>query len=81
MFTGFIVAKFAPNKPMLHAILLGVIGTVITVAATNSPSFEDKAPLWFGYTLAAITIPSLWLGVKIQQNWSSKSNFNNRHKL
>jgi hypothetical protein len=64
---GFIVAKLAPGKPMLHAMILGSIGIIITVAATNSPSLADKAPLWYGYTLAAITIPCLWLGVKMKQ--------------
>lgn len=66
---GFIVARFAPNKPMLHAIILGVIGVAITLWAVNSPDFAQKSKIWFGYTLAAITIPCLWLGVKIQQSW------------
>src|SRR5688572_8281144 len=70
--TGFIIAKLAPNKIMLHAMILGIIGTIITVIAASSPSFAEKAPLWFGYTLAAITIPCLWLGVKIQESWSKK---------
>lgn len=69
VFAGFIVAKLAPNKAMLHAMILGLIGTTITVVATNSPSLADKAPLWYGYTLAGITIPCLWLGVKIKQSW------------
>jgi hypothetical protein len=57
---------------MLHAIILGAIGTLITILATNSPDFADKAPLWFGYTLAASILASFWLGVKIQQNWTAK---------
>jgi nitrate/nitrite transporter NarK len=69
---GFIVAKFAPGKPVLHAMIVGIIGTAITIIAVNNPSFADKAPLWFGYTLAAITIPSLLLGVKIQENWNRR---------
>ena len=67
VFAGFITARFAPVRPMLHAIILGIIGITITVVAVSSPSFAEKAPLWFGYTLAAITIPCLWLGVKIQR--------------
>jgi hypothetical protein len=71
VFAGFIVALFAPNKPLFHALILGVIGTVITLWAVSSPEFAQKSTLWFGYTLAAITIPCLWLGVKIQQNWNN----------
>jgi len=72
IFAGFIVAKLAPTKPMLHAIILGIIGTLITVIAVSSPSFSEKAPLWFGFTLAAITIPCLWLGVRIKRSWNKK---------
>ncbi len=67
IFAGFIAARFAPMRPMLHAIILGIIGTAITLIAVSSPSFAGKAPLWFGYTLAAITIPCLWFGVNIQR--------------
>ena len=70
---GFVVGKLAPNKPMLHAIILGVIGTVITLLAISNPEFAQKSKLWFGYTLAAISIPCLWLGVKIQQSWIKES--------
>jgi nitrate/nitrite transporter NarK len=70
--TGFIIAKLAPRKAMLYAIIVGIIGILITVIATNSPAFADKAPSWYGYTLAAITIPCLWLGVRIQSGWNKK---------
>jgi len=70
IFAGFIIAKLAPSKPILHAIILGAVGIIITILATNDPSFADKAPLWFGYTMAAITIPCLWVGVNIQLNWN-----------
>lgn len=69
VFTGFVVARLAPGNAMLHAVILGIIGTAITVMAVSSPAFAEKAPLWFGYTLAGITIPCLWLGVKIRANW------------
>lgn len=70
VFTGFLIARLAPAMPMLHALILGIIGASITILAINDPDFADKAPLWFGYTLAAITIPCLWLGVNIQRSWS-----------
>jgi len=69
---GFIIAKLAPNKPMLHALILGVIGVAITLLSVSNPEFAQKSKLWFGYTLAAITIPCIWLGVKIQQSWTKK---------
>jgi hypothetical protein len=44
---GFIVGKLSPVKPLLHAVILGIVGTIITILATSSPSFADKAPLRF----------------------------------
>ena len=73
--SGFLVAKLAPGKPMLHAMILGAIGTILTVLATFAPSFAEKAPLWFGYTLAAITIPTLWSGVRILQSWNKNQSY------
>ncbi len=70
LLAGFIISKLAPNKPILHALILGVIGTAITLLAVSSPEFAEKSELWFGYTLAAITFPCLWLGVRIQQSWT-----------
>lgn len=71
--TGFVVAKLAPSRAMMHAVILAVIGTTITVLAVNHPSFSDKAPMWYGYTLAVITFPCMWLGVKIQQSWQNEA--------
>ena len=70
--TGFVVARLAPSQAMTHAVILAFIGTTITILAVNHPSFSDKAPMWYGYTLAIITFPFLWLGVKIQQSWREK---------
>jgi len=67
---GFIIARYAPSKPMLHALILGVIGVAITLLSVSNPEFAQQSKLWFGYTLAAMTIPCLWLGVKIQESWS-----------
>lgn len=66
---GFIIAQFAPSSPMFHALILGLIGTTITLMAVSNPEFAQKSELWFGYTLAIMTIPFLMLGVKIQQAW------------
>ena len=69
---GFIISRLAPGKPMLHALILGVMGVALTLLAVSNSEFAQKSKLWFGYTLAAMTIPCLWLGVKIQQSWNKK---------
>ncbi len=70
VFTGFLVSKLAPHRPMMHALILACIGVVLTLLATTDPEIARKAPLWFPYTLAAITLPCTWLGVKIVLSWN-----------
>jgi hypothetical protein len=71
IFTGYLIARLAPSKPMLHALILGVIGTMIVLLAMTNPTVAEKAPMWYGYTLAAITIPCMMFGVVINKSWSA----------
>lgn len=73
VWAGFIVARFAPSRPMLHAMILGVIGVAVTLLAASDPEFAQKSELWFVYTLAAVIIPCLWLGVKIREHWNKRT--------
>ena len=69
--TGFIIAKLAPVKPMLHAMILGTIALIITLPAVSNPSFAEKSEMWFGYALLALIFAYLWLGVMVHRNWRS----------
>lgn len=64
---SFIAAALAPAHRMAHALGLGifgaVLGTVVTIATWNL----DIGPHWYGFTLAALSIPSAWLGGKLAQ--------------
>jgi hypothetical protein len=73
IFTGFLIARLAPSKAMLHALILGVIGTMIVLLAMTNPTVAEKAPMWYGYTLAATTIPCMMFGVVIHKSWSMDS--------
>jgi hypothetical protein len=68
--TGFLIARLAPSKPRLHALILGVIGTMTVLLAMTNPTVAGKAPMWYGYTLAAITIPCMIFGVVINKSWT-----------
>ncbi len=64
--SGYLLARLSPSKPMVHAVVLGVAAVILTLLATTDPQLREKAPLWYTYTLAALTLPTLWLGVKIR---------------
>ena len=71
---SYLGARLAPNRPMQHALILGVIGFVIsllgTIATWNAgPEFERK---WYPIALVLISIPCGWIGGQIQQASSNK---------
>jgi hypothetical protein len=64
---GYITARLAPNRPMRHAIILGIVGmiagTIGLVAFWNKgPEF---GPHWYPIALVVEAIPCTWLGAKL----------------
>jgi hypothetical protein len=60
----YLTARLAPDRPMQHALALGVIGIVISgagAAATwnRGPEF---GPHWYPLLLVAVSLPCAWLG-------------------
>jgi hypothetical protein len=65
---SYVAARLAPDRPMLHALALGVIGFALSivgaVATWNAgPGF---GPHWYPLALVAVAIPCAWLGGKIR---------------
>jgi hypothetical protein len=60
---GYIAARLAPHSPMRHALVLGVIGFVLSAAgAFVAITKHDLGPAWYPIALALISIPTAWLG-------------------
>ena len=59
----YLAARLAPNKPMKHAIILGVIGVVLTVVGLVVA--WDIPPRWYPISLILLTLPAAWLGGKM----------------
>lgn len=67
VFGGFIVARLAPNRPMQHALLSGVVGLILSTVGVvvtwdKGPEFGPK---WYPLALAATAIPCAWAGGKL----------------
>lgn len=58
----YLAARFAPSRPMLHAMILGGIGFVLSSLGAIGTAQHDLAPLWFAVTLVLTTLPCAWLG-------------------
>ncbi len=59
---SYIVARLAPHHPMKHAIIVGVLGTIVSAIGAVAASSMDLGPGWYAWTLAALSLPSSWLG-------------------
>jgi hypothetical protein len=64
---GYLTARVAPDRPMRHAIALGVVGVIVStvglVATWNAgPAFGPK---WYPIALVLVSIPCAWLGAKL----------------
>lgn len=64
----YIAASLAPGRPMRHAMIIGVVGLVLTVVGMIV--MWDKPPHWYPITLAILTLPCAWLGGKLKQTKS-----------
>jgi drug/metabolite transporter (DMT)-like permease len=66
---SYVMARLAPNRPMRHALIGGVIGLVVsTVGAVvtwnKGPAF---GPHWYPVALIALAMPTAWLGGKFRE--------------
>ncbi len=61
----YLTAKLAPHHPMKHALILGLIGLVLS--SVGAIVAADLGPAWYAWTLAAIALPIAWLGGKLYE--------------
>jgi hypothetical protein len=64
----YIAARLAPDRPMQHALVLGVVGVVISTAGAlatwnRGPAFGPK---WYPLAVIAIALPCAWAGGKLR---------------
>jgi len=75
----YLAARLAPDKPMQHALALGVVGIVVSTAGTvatwnRGPEFGPK---WYPIALIAVAMPCAWVGGKLWI-WSGRRGSNPR---
>jgi peptidoglycan/LPS O-acetylase OafA/YrhL len=64
----YVAARMAPDRPMQHALALGVIGFLFSIAGTvatwnRGPAFGPK---WYPLLLVALTFPCAWVGGRLR---------------
>jgi hypothetical protein len=70
---AWLTARLAPDKPMKHALILGVVGTVLGIAGVVATWNSGLGPRWYAIALAVLAIPQCWAGGKIYELRSRKT--------
>jgi hypothetical protein len=64
---SYVIARFAPNRPMMHAMIAGFLGFAVSIAGAVA-TWNNTAvfgPHWYPIALVVTALPSAWLGAKI----------------
>ena len=64
---AWLTARLAPAKPMQHALLLGVVGTVLGLVGVVATWNRGLGPRWYPVALAVLAIPQCWVGGKLYE--------------
>ena len=67
IFGCYLAARIASSRPMKHAMILGLIGVVISTLGTvltwdKGPGFGPK---WYPISLVIVALPCAWAGGKL----------------
>jgi hypothetical protein len=59
----YLTARLAPDRPMRHALALGVLGLLLSTAGTVA--MWGQGPAWYALGVIAIVLPSVWIGGRL----------------
>jgi len=66
---SYIIARLAPDRPMLHALVGGFIGLAVSIVGAavtwnKGPAF---GPHWYPLALIVLAIPQAWAGGRLYE--------------
>ncbi len=63
---SYVTARVAPDRPMGHALVGGVIGLALSILGAVVTWNKDLGPHWYPLALIATAMPAAWLGGKFR---------------
>jgi hypothetical protein len=78
---SYVVARLAPNRPMWHAMVLGVLGLIVSLigAVLTWNREAEFGPHWYLVALVILALPSAWIGARLyisrHRDWSASREF------
>jgi drug/metabolite transporter (DMT)-like permease len=66
---SYIAARLAPDRPMMHALALGVVGLAVSIV--GAVVTWNKGPAhghaWYPLALVALAMPPAWAGGRLRE--------------
>lgn len=67
---AWLTARLAPAKPMKHALILGVVGTLLGLVGVALTWNAGLGPRWYPILLAVLAVPQCWIGGRLYERAS-----------
>ena len=66
---AYIAARLAPSHPMRHAMILGCLGLVASIAgaAVAWNHTAEFGPRWYPLALVVLALPQSWAGARLRE--------------
>lgn len=62
---GYTAARLAPQAPMRHVVMLGLVGSVAAGLGLAATWNADLGPRWYPVVLLATAMPCVWVGGRL----------------
>jgi len=63
---SYVTARLAPDRPMGHALVGGLIGVAMSTLGAVVTWNKDLGPRWYSLALIVTAMPTAWLGGKLR---------------
>ena len=63
---SYVAARLAPDRPMQHALVLGVLGLVVSIVGAMVTWNRGLGPHWYPLALVATAMPCAWAGGRLR---------------
>jgi hypothetical protein len=64
---AWLTARLAPQKPMKHALILGLVGVALGLVGVVATWNLGLGPRWYPIALVVLAVPQCWAGGKIYE--------------
>ncbi len=64
---AWLTARLAPSKPMKHAMILGLVGTLLGLVGVVATWDKGLAPIWYPMALVVVAFPQCWAGGRLYE--------------